>query len=91
MSAQIEGTAKGFLTINDRDRNGSLVARCRSSAFQDLGSHALVSAIHDHGFETLARQLTDSRVGVHAMLNSDFQIAEHATQKPDYLVIRAED
>jgi hypothetical protein len=75
MSAQIEGTAKRFLTVNDRNRNGSLVARCGSGAFKDLGSHRLISAIHDHSLEALARQLTDCRVGVHAMLNSDFQIA----------------
>jgi hypothetical protein len=87
MRAQRESATQGILPVNQRNCDGAFVAGSRADTLEHRGRHLLIIAIHHDGFKPSAGQLPDSRVGVKANLDVDFQVAEDSPQHPyDFVV-----
>ena len=76
--------------FHQHDRQSALIDRCCFSRCQHAGSFLRVPAVHDDGFESLASDAPDGIVRGRAVLDGDFQIAEHPSQDAHCLFVRTQ-
>ena len=82
MGSHFESTADACRSVDDGNRHGPLVTRCRPGTFQDQrGSRGLVT-INDQGLKSLTGQSLNCAVGIRAMLQTNLEVAQNSSQNP---------
>jgi hypothetical protein len=90
VGAQRESAAHRGLTVNHGDGDGAFVTGSGADTLEDFGSHVLIVAIDDHGFESPASQFADSRICIAAQFDGNFQIAQDPSQHPRGFFVRTQ-
>jgi hypothetical protein len=89
MGTEVEATFESDGGLNERNREGTLVDGRGLNGTKHISGILGFGTINDNDFVALASDPADPLVGVGAVLDSDFEVAQDAAENPHSLVIRA--